>query len=74
MGTIAAVRQSNDEIALVYAHQLSQEDFNPQTIDGDDELENGSANYSESVRSESNYFMMEGAVNAGGKGANGGVF
>lgn len=48
----------------MYAHELSQEDFNPKTIDGDDEdqLENSSANYSQSVRTDSDFFIMEGAA------------
>lgn len=28
-GTLAAIRQSNEEIALVYAHNLSHEDLIP---------------------------------------------
>ncbi len=62
-GALAAIRDSN-QIQLVYAHELSQEDFNPKTIDGDDEdqLENSSANYSQSVRTDSDFFIMEGAA------------
>ena len=61
-----AVPALSEDKSFVYAHQLSVKDFQPRTIEEDEEiLEQKSGSYSESLRSQSDYFMNDNASRSG---------
>ena len=62
-----AVPASSHNKSYVYAHQLSVKDFQPKTIEEDDEdLHRESATYSERASSQNDeYFMMDNGSRSG---------
>jgi hypothetical protein len=63
-----AVPATSEDKSFVYAHQLTIKDFQPKTIEEDEEmLEQKSASYSESqsLRSQSDCFMMDNGSRSG---------
>ena len=63
---VAVPAASENNKSFVYAHQLSVKDFQPRTIEEDEEiLEQKSGSYSESLRSQSDYFMNDNASRSG---------
>lgn len=63
---VAVPAASENNKSFVYAHQLSVKDFQPRTIEEDEEiLEQKSGSYSESLRSQSDYFMNDNGSRSG---------